>query len=232
MAKAQLHLRLLPAILALIACAACGESSSSLSPTSPTRNGGMARGAVITGRVSGIGLSPSTIDATTAATSTSTTLKVTIAGTNISTMVDGTGQFTLNGVPPGTVTLTFTGTGVSASITLNNVAVGDEIRIEIRLSGSSARLESERRERDDDDDEDDDDVNEDEADEVEGSVSSLTGACPALTFAIGTRVVKTTSATIFEDSCGSVRNGVRVEARGSRAADGAFMATRVELDDD
>ena len=236
MAKAQLHLRLLPAILALIACAACGESSSSLSPTAPTRNGGLASGAVITGRVSGIGLSPSSIDATTAATSTSTTLKVTIAGTNISTMVDGAGQFTLNGVPPGTVTLTFTGNNVSASITLNNVAVGDEIQIEIRLNGgTSARVESERRRRGDDgddDDDDDDDVNKDEANEVEGSVSSLTGTCPALTFAIGSRVVKTTSATIFEDSCGGVRNGVRVEARGSRAADGTFMATRVELDDD
>jgi hypothetical protein len=30
---------------------------------------------------------------------------VPIAGTNISTMVDRTGQFTMNGVPPGTVTL-------------------------------------------------------------------------------------------------------------------------------
>ena len=60
-------------------------------------------------------------------------------GTNISTMVDGAGQFTMNGVPPGAVTLTFTGEGVSASLTLNNVNAGDEIRIDVRLNGNSAR---------------------------------------------------------------------------------------------
>jgi hypothetical protein len=149
-------------------------------------------------------------------------------------MVDGAGQFTLNGVPPGTVTLTFTGNNVSASITLNNVSAGEEIQIEIRLNGTSARVESERRHRGDDDDEDDedDDGNKDEAGEVEGSVSSLTGTCPALTFAVGARVVKTTSATVFSDPCQSIRNGVRVEAKGSRAADGTFTATRVEIDDD
>jgi hypothetical protein len=174
--------------------------------------------------VSGVGLSPSTIDPTTAATSTSTRLRVTINGTNISTMVDGTGQFTLTGVPPGTVTLTFTGEGISASITLNNVNVGDEIRIEIRLNGTSARIESERRRRDDDEDED-------EENEVEGAVSSLNGTCPDLTFGIGTRIVRTTSATVFDDPCRNIRNGVRVEARGSRAADGTFMAARVEIDD-
>ena len=234
MATAHLRFRLLAAIVPLIACTACGESSASLGPTGPTRSNGSASGAVITGRVSGIGLSPSTIDATTAA-STSTAVRVTIAGTSISTMVDGAGQFTLNGVPPGTVTLTFTGNNVSASITLNNVSAGEEIQIEIRLNGTSARVESERRTRgDDDDDEDDedDDGNKDEAGEVEGSVSSLTGACPALTFAVGARVVKTTSATVFSDPCQNIRNGVRVEAKGSRAADGTFTATRVEIDDD
>jgi hypothetical protein len=141
-------------------------------------------------------------------------------------MVDGTGQFTLNGVPPGTVTLTFTGEGISASITLNDVNVGDEIRIEIRLNGTGARIESERRRRDDEDDED-----EDEANEVEGAVSSLNGTCPELTFAIATQNVKTTNATVFDDPCRNIRNGVRVDARGSRAADGTFMATRVEIED-
>jgi hypothetical protein len=224
-AIAQLRFRLLPAILCVIACAACGESSSSLSPTGPTRSGSRS-GAVITGRVSGIGLSPSTIDATTAASSTSTTLRVTIAGTNISTMVDGAGQFTLTGVPPGTVTLTFTSGTTSASITLNNVGVGDEIRIEVRLNGTSARIESENRHRDDDDDD-----NKDDADEVEGVVSSLSGTCPAVTFTVGTRVVKTGSTTVFDDRCTDIRNGLRVEAKGSRAGDGTFIATRVEVDD-
>ena len=111
-----------------------------------------------------------------------------------------------------------------------NVAAGDQIQIEIRLNGTSARVESERRHRRDDDDDEADEI-EDEANEVEGPVSSLTGTCPDLTFAIGTRVVRTSNATIFDDACGDIRNGVRVEAHGSRAADGTFVATRVEIDD-
>jgi hypothetical protein len=158
-----------------------------------------------------------------------TTLRVTINGTNISTMVDGAGQFTMNGVPPGTVTLTFTGEGVSASITLNNVNAGDEIRIDVRLNGNSARIESETRRQGDDDDDDDEDR--DEANEVKGTVSALSGTCPALTFTVGTRLVRTGSATVFDDRCTDVTNGVRVEVRGTRMNDGTFTAARVEVDD-
>ena len=56
-------------------------------------------------------------------------VRVTINGTNISTMVDGAGPFTMKGVLPGIVTLTFTGEG--ASLTLNHVNAGDEIRMEL-----------------------------------------------------------------------------------------------------
>jgi Domain of unknown function (DUF5666) len=228
--RAHLYMRLLPTILVAIIIAACGDSSASLDgPSGVSR----ANGAVITGRVSGVSLRASTLDgtaSTTGSTAAATTLRVTINGTNISTMVDGAGQFTMNGVPPGTVTLTFTGEGVSASITLNNVNAGDEIRIEVRLNGSSARIESETRSHGDDD-EDDDDEDRDEANEVEGTVSALTGTCPALTFTVGTRVVRTGSATIFDDRCTDIRNGVRVEVKGTRANDGTFTATRVEVDD-
>ena len=230
MATAHLYMRLLSAILVAIVVAACGNSSASLDgPSGVSR----ANGAVITGRVSGVSLRTSTLDgtaSTTGSAAAATTLRVTINGTNISTMVDGAGQFTMNGVPPGTVTLTFTGEGVSASLTLNNVNAGDEIRIEVRLNGNSARIESETR-RQGDDDEDDDDANRDEANEVEGAVSALSGTCPAVTFTLGTRVVKTGSATVFDDPCTGIRNGVRVEVKGTRASDGTFTAARVELDD-
>jgi|SRR5688572_33409918 len=78
---------------------------------------------------------------------------------------------------------------------------------------------------------DDDDEDRDELNEVKGEVSRLTGTCPVLTFVAGTRVVITNGATTFDDSCSDIRNRVRVEARGSRAADGTFTATRVEVDD-
>ena len=230
MATAHPDMRLLSAILFAIVVAACGNSSASLDgPSGVSR----ANGAVITGRVSGVSLRASTLDgtaSTTGSAAAATTLRVTINGTNISTMVDGAGQFTMNGVPPGTVTLTFTGEGVSASLTLNNVNAGDEIRIEVRLNGNSARIESETR-RQGGDDEDDDDADRDEANEVEGTVSALSGTCPAVTFTVGTRVVKTGNATVFDDPCTGIRNGVRVEVRGTRASDGTFTAARVELDD-
>lgn len=227
-------MRLLPAILvgivvAVCGAAGCGDSSGSLDGPSGVSRG---NGAVITGRVNGVSLRSSTLDgaaATTSSTTGATTLRVTIQGTNISTMVDGGGQFTMNGVPPGTVTLTFTGEGVSASITLNNVQAGDEIRIEVRLNGTNARIESENRRHGDDDD--DDDENRDEANEVKGTVSALSGTCPALTFTVGTRVVRTGSATVFDDRCTDVRNGVRVEVNGTRMNDGTFTAARVEVDD-
>jgi Domain of unknown function (DUF5666) len=229
-ARAHLHMRLLPTILIAIVIAACGDSSASLDgPSGVSR----ANGAVITGRVSGVSLRASTLDgmaSTTGSTAAATTLRVTINGTNISTMVDGAGQFTMNGVPPGTVTLTFTGEGVSASITLNNVNAGDEIRIEVRLSGSSARIESETR-RQGVNGEDDDDEDRDEANEVTGTVSALSGTCPALTFTVGTRLVRTGSATVFDDRCTDVRNGVRVDVKGIRMNDGTFTAARVEVDD-
>jgi hypothetical protein len=144
-------------------------------------------------------------------------------------MVDGTGQFTLTGVPPGTVTMTFTGENISASITLNNVAIDDEIRIDIRFNGNSVRVESENRGRRGDDDDDDDD---DEDNEVEGVVSGLSGTCPALMITIGTRVVVTNSATVFDDPCIGIRIGVRIEALGRTAANGMFTATRVEIEED
>jgi uncharacterized protein DUF5666 len=231
-ARAHFVMRLLPAILAAIIVAACGDSSASLSGPSGVARG-TGSGAVITGRVSGISLRSSTLDATTASSSgvnaAATTLRVTIAGTNISTNVDGAGQFTMTGVPPGAVTLTFTGEGVSASITLNNVNVGDEIRIDVRLNGNSARIEAETRSHGGDDSDDDDDA--DEANEVKGTVSALTGTCPALTFTLGTLVVKTGSATVFEDRCTDIKDSLRVEVKGTRASDGTLTATRVEVDD-
>jgi len=53
----------------------------------------------------------------------------------------------------------------------------------------------------------------------------------AVTFTVGTRLVRTGSATVFVDRCTDVTNGVRVEVRGTRMNDGTFTAARVEVDD-
>jgi len=66
---------------------------------------------------------------------------------------------------------------------------------------------------------------------VKGVVTGRTGDCPALTFTVGTRVVKTTSATRFDDGCAKVQNNVRVEVKGTIGTDNVMTAARVELDD-
>ena len=276
---------------------ACGNASGSLSPTGPSGSGSST---VITGRVSGLSGLPAT--ANTFGARATTSLRVTIAGTDISTTVDGSGQFTLTGVPPGTVTLQFSGPGVSATITLTGVTAGDRIHVEVTLTNSGARVDSESRHRDDngreieghitainatartiqvggttinvpesakihsgtkvltfadlkvgqevevhgaldgttfkatdvaieDDEDDNDDDDRDELTEVSGTVSGLTGTCPALTFVVRDRTVKTSSATRFDDGCATIKNTVRVEVKGQIAADGSLTASRVELDD-
>jgi len=153
----------------------------------------------------------------------STTVTVTIVGTDITTTVDGKGDFQLTGVPPGDVTLKFTNAGASALITLSGVAAGDRIHIVVTLNGKTAKIEDEDRDHDDERDDEDDN-------ELKGLVSNLTGTCPALTFTVsGTRVV-TNSATKFDDPCQQIANGRRVEVEGTRLTDGSIVATKVEFD--
>lgn len=202
--------------------AACSSGEPS-SPTAPSAAGRSPRGAVITGRVTGISTGAATESVFTPLATTR--LTVTIVGTDISTTVDGNGQFTLTGVPPGNVSLKFSGSGVDATITLNGVTATDRITITVAVNGKAARLESERRDRDDDEDDDDDE------NELEGRVSNLTGTCPSLTFTVQNTTVKTNGTTKFEGRCERIANGRRVEVEGHPQADSTFMASKVEIDD-
>ena len=224
---------------AVLLATGCGEAS--FSPTSPSvapGRGGVsaATGAVISGTVSGAAtpLTTSSEQATTLATSPVT---VTVVGTNISTTIDGSGRFQLTNVPTGDVQLKFTGTGLDATLTVKGIQTGDRIDIRVRMTDSSIRLEAERRERrqgrdDDDDDDDDDDEEDRDEDEFKGTVSALSGTCPAITFTLNGVSVKTTSATRFDDgTCAGVRNNLRVEVHGRRQADGSIQADKIEIED-
>lgn len=214
--------RLRPRALLIVAAltAACSSDSS---PTSPTGSRA-SRGAVISGRVIGASSRAAATDVST--TMATSRLTVTVVGTDISTVVDGDGEFTLTRVPPGDVQLRFAGSGVSATVMLAGVSAADRITVTISLNGNNARLESERRRRDDDEDEDDDD------NELEGSVSNLSGTCPALTFTVRATTVRTNGVTRFTDGpCSRIANGVRLEVEGRRQPDGSILATEVEFDD-
>lgn len=222
--------RLVP-VLVLAALLASCNSDSSISPAAPSQTGGATRGATITGQVRG--MSTAAEPPTTVRTLAATRLNVSILGTNISTMVDGSGNFELTGVPPGDVRLRFSGSGVDTTISLSGISATDHITITVTLNGGSARLDNENRGRDDDDDEDEDDNEGDrDGDELKGAIANLTKSCPVLNFDIRGTKVRTDAATKFDHvSCASVANGTRVEIKGRRQSDGVILATKVELDD-
>ena len=228
---------------AVVLSAAACSGSGSMSPTGPSG----ASGAQISGQVNGVSVS-STADVNglsagslTQATSTSGSLKVSVNGTNIETTVDGTGHFELSGVPSGTIVLSFTGRGVNASVTIREVTTGDRIEIAVRIEGGGARVESENRRREDDNGDDDRDRNGNNRDDgsekrssdgamsIEGSVSTLSGSCPALRFRLASWTVVTNRATLFEHiTCAAIKSGSRLEVQGRSQADGSLLATAVD----
>ena len=217
--------KLLSIGLAIVACAisaACGSTS----PVSPRASGFFGTtGAVITGHVNGAPVTAAAQSVSATKMASPTTVTVTIVGTDITSSVDGSGNFELTGVPPGDVQLKFSGAGASALITLSGVAAGDRIHIVVTLSGNNAKVDRDEREHDNDDGEDGDDDN-----EIKGPVSNLAGTCPALTFTVASTKVTTNTSTKFEDPCTRIANGGRVEVKGTRQADGSIVATEVELD--
>ena len=153
----------------------------------------------------------------------STTLTVTVNGTNITSNVDGNGNFQLTGVPPGDVTLMFSGAGANASITLSNVPANAQISITVTLNGNSAKLEN----RDDDDNGND----ENDAGELQGTVSNKSGTCPSLTFTVQGSTVNTDGNTNFNGGqCSQIANGTKVEVEGTRQSNNNLLAKKVELD--
>ena len=209
--------------LALIAVA-CGSTS----PAAPARGLGFSGGTTgveIDGSVSGTsqGLTASAATAASSdafATTGGPPVTVSIVGTSISTTVDGSGHFHLRDVPVGDVQVRFAADGLDATITLRDIEPGDRIHIRVRVTDRGVRLEAEQRERRDNDD------------EIKGDVSGLSGACPDITFTVSGLTVKANGTTRYEDgACAGVRNGVRVEVKGQRQADGSVLATRIELED-
>jgi len=125
---------------------ACSHTTNPVAPsttgTSVVGSSPVTTGAAISGTVVS-NLTTSTYQAEAAA------MTVTVGGTQISATVDGQGQFTLTGVPAGTVRLVFTGTGVNATLTLEGVGERDQIRITVRVNGTTAELQDDRHDKPD-----------------------------------------------------------------------------------
>jgi hypothetical protein len=155
----------------------------------------------------------------------STSVTVNVVGTSISAKTNGQGQFTLTGVPPGEVRLEFGGRGGGATISISGVRVDDEVRISVTLNGADARVDSESRSKRGGD------GNRVSQSELKGAVSGLTGTCPNVSFMVGGAKVTTSATTEFEPSCADITNDTVIEVKGSRQADGAIAAAKVESGD-
>src|SRR5262245_36733037 len=104
------------------------------SPSAPSSTAASIAGTVrmgSTGRPATSGVSAST---------TTTTLKVTVMGTSAGTMTNSNGEFTLS-APAGNVTLVFEGPGVSAQLPLGRLTAGDRVTITVTVNGSRATLD-------------------------------------------------------------------------------------------
>jgi hypothetical protein len=316
---APLSLRLAAVVVGLVTAVACNSSNSPAMPDaaqpSPASPGSSTSGATISGLVSNGGSATGALMLMAAGGMSGVT--VTVPGAGRTATTDGTGRFSLTGVPAGQVTLQFTG-AATGSMSLDDVAEHDTIRIEVHVqngqiqdeqaqTGAQAQLEgkivsvnggghsfvigqitvmvpSTATIRHGDQTlafsdliagarvhvkgsltgstltatrvevqqsggpgpgngngnggngngnggtgnggNDDNDANEVE---LTGSVASLGGACPAVTFTTGGRSVATTSNTRFDLACASIANGTKVEVKGtSPTPSGVVTATRVK----
>jgi hypothetical protein len=143
-ATAHQRVTLLAALACLLASAACdnNDTFTTFSPVGPTVTARLSGGAVINGRVSG-----SDLALPTGQIGGATAPRVGIAPPGISTVVGSDGNFTLTGVPPGTVTLIISSNGFTTGTVLTNVHLDDLIALDVHVNSGVATIESEHRRR-------------------------------------------------------------------------------------
>lgn len=196
------------AALALLVVAACSGSQSP-SPAAPSSTAaaqaGVSSGATIVGLV--------------AAAPTTAGMIVSADGTGLSSPVDASSRFQLAGVPAGNVQLRFTASGVNATTTVPNVAAQQQVTITVQVSANSATIVDDQRGTDT------------TGSEVDGTVASLAGTCPAIRFSIGATLVTASAQTAFSGgACSDVANDATVEVKGVKQSDGSVAAQSIKVD--
>ena len=184
----------------------CGNSPTTVTEPSPTASAAVPTpsgpGAVVTGTI-----------VTAQAPSELARLTVAVSGTALSSQVNSSGRFMLQGIPPGRVELRFQGPGINASLQLGALQEGQHVDITVAVNGTTVtRVEENGM-------------------DLKGVVAGLTGTCPTRSFTVAGTPIKTSAATRFSGvSCATLANGVRVEIEGTRQGDGSVLATKVAVD--
>jgi hypothetical protein len=212
--RSQPFLFLLAAGLS-VATVACGGGSSSVTgPDAPAAAIPPAAGATIAGTVQSGAASSPEIGA-----SSVSDLRVSVSGTAIQSMTDGSGRFTLNGVPSGRVELRFEGNGTDARLEIEGLQSGQTLTLTVRVSGASASR-----------------VDDDGSGEVElrgkvgpvGTDSLMVGDRKVLVDAF-TRILDRNNLAI---RLADLKQGDLVEVEGTAQAGGSVLAKKVKLEDD
>jgi len=111
-------------------------------------------------------------------------------------------------------------------LTMASIHVGDRIHVHGTVNGSAidaAKIEVENGQATPGRGDEQNEV------EISGSISNKSGACPALTFTVGSMQVVTNASTEFKDAaCTALANSMTVEVKGTKQSTGSVLATRVE----
>jgi len=193
------------AIAASALLTGCGTATDVFGPSS-TDAGVTIRGTVVDGGVA------ATSDVV--AFSGSSGIRVSVAGTGIATTTDSSGEFVLEGVPAGTVTLEFEVDGDLARLEISGLLAGQEIQITVSVAGHDVTLV---------------DVDGEEV-EVSGVVESLDP------FQVSGQVFEVTEDTVVrrhgeEVPFEELLVGDLVEVKGVRMPDGSVLALRIQIED-
>jgi hypothetical protein len=72
-------------------------------------------------------------------------------------------------------------------------------------------------------------VNPNQLVQLQGLVTGVSGACPALSFTVSRTTVSTTSSTNVDGGCDKIVNGATVALSGTRQSNGSVVASHVEI---
>lgn len=179
-------------LLAMVTACSKSNSGSGMSPTGPSASPvtTAAPGASISGMVVAGTAASAQSASLYVAQSSAGRVTVSVNGTSISVTSDDSGNFVLQNVPAGSVTLTISGAGFSTQLTLPSVNVNDQLRITVRVSGGSAQL-------------DDQELESDGKVEIEGQIGSISG----LSSSGGTIVVGRLNTAVLVNGSTSITKG-------------------------
>jgi hypothetical protein len=211
---------------ALALTVACSDSNSPASPMAPSL---VEAPAGPTGPTSGAMLTGTVTVASTARTVSARDvggLTISVPGTSLSTAVDGTGNFTLDGVPPGDVQIRITGAGVDVTLGVNGVQAGQTIKLKITVSGTGGSIDSDSR-------------NDSPADpgrrELEGRIETIVDGSSLI---VSGQLVTTDSNTVVRKgddttmSFADLEVGMRVHVKGTMDSNGvspSLLASEIKV---